>query len=110
MTERTPGNWTAYMRRGMNKTVRGTPNQTIWAGQPTPYSRGTRVVARVMGNEADARLIAAAPDLMAALEAAVAEEHNPDLKEWGEDKDWITQARRALYRARIGGPHINTGD
>lgn len=73
---------------------------------------GTQVVAHVRTNEADARLLASAPALLAALQAFVAEWDNTYDAEVGENGLWrsnqpmdvrvIEQARAALAQAQKG--------
>lgn len=55
----------------------------------------------LVSTDADADLIAAAPDLLASLNAAVAAHHQPDDC---EDDCWAHEARRLLARIYPGQP------
>ena len=78
----TPGPW----RTGdMFQTVFGPPN-----GQPAPY-----VVAQRIRNRADARLIAAAPALLEALEKMLG-----DFSTYGDLETEAKKARAAVALAR----------
>lgn len=95
IVQHTPGPWTAF-RHG---EVRG-PNAVTVAAAYTPANepRGARVPVR----QANARLIAAAPDLFVALGAllAAAREAPEDVRE---------QARAALAKALSAAPGAGDG-
>lgn len=67
-TKPTPGPW-SITRRRVDMQIHAAPGNdpSLHRGQPIAYVCGSGVHA--MRQEADARLIAAAPDLLAALEA-----------------------------------------
>ena len=98
MTQHTPGPWT--LRR-----LEPDPHGIIMIGGWEIWTRIYDVVAGTLGvapirNEADARLIAAAPDLLAALEATV----EYGLRQMRADRpgvapDWLEQAQAAIAKA-----------
>ena len=97
MTEHTPGPWLVVNIKGMNVLMVG-------AGQD-----GSNIVADIRLHrhapavEANARLIAASPDLLTALEALLNEvEHAGNAN--ADDYGWPTvvpQARAAIARAKM---------
>jgi hypothetical protein len=107
MSARTPGPWHSETFRGLRTEV--------WAG-PThtdPYESYARTEARHVASascngmvtlataEANARLIAAAPDMLAALEAASRLLHDPDAGDIDADK--VTALVDAVIEAATGG-------
>lgn len=89
-TKHTPGPWYT--------TAKGNKYQAQIAQEPT----GKTISVTYTGNDADARLIAAAPDLLAALEALVSiiysEQPNPSVSL----RALIPQARAAIAKAKGG--------
>lgn len=111
----TPGPWTEPRTY---KDSKGRPTQAIIYGgaKPSPSGNGLRTVAVLdlvacYGEETEdnARLIAAAPELLEALEAAVQDflsfhaidyedsDGNPNEDQWPA---WVKQARAAIAKAK----------
>ena len=91
MSEHTPGPW--------DVSKHGVPSGLYQAGI---YAEGARNdLATVKSSEADARIIAAAPDLLAALEALMPH-LNSALDAHANWSVEIEQARAALVKAKGG--------
>ncbi len=92
-TQHTPGPWTC--RR-----------VSVWAFTENGISDKSRIVANTQTAYSDARLIAASPDMLTALEECVTayEEHRsaqPTGKHW-PDPNHILHARAAIAKAKGG--------
>ena len=85
MSEHTPGPWTLGPWNSGPHEVHGTP----------VIDKNTLILAIASNNEADARLIAAAPDLLAALEALCDAPAVPDVYSdlWGDANAALDKAK-----------------
>jgi len=84
MTEFTPGPWTVHPSESTVVEIPG--------GHPST------VFAAYCGTEANARLIAAAPDLLAALEDVMAWLDNWDIP-FADDDEWLETSRPKITAA-----------
>lgn len=94
----TPGPWDFCAdSQYSSKCLRGVQHSRKSAIHSSTEGRPT--IASHVGNWADARLIAAAPDLLEALRKALAETYpgGADPK----DPKWVTDARAAITRAEL---------
>lgn len=88
MSKHTPGPWTAYKR----------PEPVGFAEWEIYYGTDTECVAEVVHEEANARLIAAAPELLEALQAVIRNDaENRD--EFGLSVNVCKQAIAAIAKA-----------
>ena len=91
----TPGPWTAECVPGTTLTIKGPDGFPVF-----------RIRGGMLPVDADARLIASAPDLLAALRE-VADAHEALLREYGKPWGWgmlpVETARAALSRAEGKG-------
>lgn len=105
-TGHTPGPWRVddgdRVVGPMGNTVADCPGYSVKATNPLHQQRG--------GREANARLISAAPELLEALEALLAERYALEEPEqfdangnWTSDSPASVQARLAIAKARGGG-------
>ena len=87
MSNHTPGPWFQGNKEGRKK--------------PTVSTKRGGTIAMLAGvsvqTDANARLIAAAPDLLGAVEAFVSYEGNPDFAKWAKIVD---NARAAIAKAK----------
>lgn len=90
MNKHTPGPWNATTQNGVHWVDDPKGNPVVhWAGFDSSFSREQ--------NEANARLIASAPDLLAALESLVSRCYHFGGSKGG--KMDISQARAAIKKA-----------
>jgi hypothetical protein len=100
-TQHTPGPWTVNSE-GQITDLQGrtiVPNVHAHNVPSNAFPRGSgQYVAEDDGGVANARLIAAAPDLLDALEEAI-----EVVGSWGDDGDpsWLERAKSAI--AKVGG-------
>lgn len=90
MTKHTPGPW--------NFKPANASHKTRYISSPDDSSGGNWIVANILHSDADARLIAAAPELLEALQALF-ENCAMIHKNWG-DGDNSRAADNAIERAR----------
>lgn len=96
MSKHTPGPW--FFRRAAHPVVSGIVGfDVLKQGQGVVAEMHVRPYAPVIVNEANARLIAAAPDLLAACEAIIEEQ---SIGMYGAiSNEGIAQLRAAIARA-----------
>lgn len=87
----TPGPWVARQVSGV-----GLPGQVGWA---IDFNEDQEQVVDFVYQEADARLIAAAPELLKALEECV-RVHGTDRDGWPIEHGYIGDARAAIAKAK----------
>jgi len=100
-TKHTPGPWYVGAQNDLLFILDGPPSPAPYDG-PIPKTYGPSVIAkpdyRIDGYEANARLIAAAPDLLAALTTFVAE--YVQLVESGDAGNWDAETEAKVIAAR----------
>lgn len=99
-TNHTPGPWRFHLGRGASPRIH---IQTSGGYQIVSTTEVSRHAPEAIEQRANARLIAAAPDLLAALELALkcADDHGADHFGFGEYAD---AARAAIAKAKEGQP------
>ncbi len=93
MSAHTPGPWEVFGGR-LVRAVQG-ENAIPIASLEAPYRRGTGIVRSEREQQANARLIAAAPDLLTALEDVLARWHREVSQGDGFPEDGDAQAYAA---------------
>jgi len=95
-TKHTPGNWTVGKTGGTVVSDQPLPDYTINGGHDHVEYYGGHLIAESIWRAEDARLIAAAPDLLAALEGLY------EVATIDNDKDYarVTNAAAVIAKAR----------
>lgn len=104
MSEFTPGPWRIGSLESYDAYT-GRPYRNVWAGQVDAahcIARAIEEDGRGLSDvDANARLIAAAPDLLAALEGLIDEQNGPPLvKRESQWQEAMVLARAAIKKAR----------